>query len=327
MGTLIAVVAVVLGVVYQRYGLTMFLGYDRFDLHYSAPQWKEILTNKTILLIGGPHRGGTTLLWEAITKHPDISSFGNSFETGRDHSEGILMQDVYPDLGVGTENLMKHQRRGTNIPEGVGRYALANEPKVHFIESNERVTTTNFAKLLNRFGTFWDLNKTVLVEKSPPTAVMSRFLEALYNVPVEGVNEGPTTKFLFITRHPLGNVYAQQAFLGVGAVSLNKLMDNYIAMHQYMVADMKRLRNEPKLIKLEDFVLAPRETLSEIYQWLGVDDSTPIALDDLSIQSDPNGKYKSIVDCSEAFQNALRTKYQPEIDAMGLGYNVLDWCN
>jgi hypothetical protein len=272
------VLAVVVGYVYNRYGRTMFMGYQSYDLHHSAIEWKHRLNGTTILLIGGPHRGGTSILWEALSRHPDISGFGNSFATGRDHSEGILMQNVYPDLGVGTETVLKHQRRGTDLPQGVGRYALAKEDMVHLVETNRRVTEQNFAKLLNRFGPYWNLSKPVLVEKSPPTAVMSRFLQALYNIPVAGAVDtdnqelvvGPTTKFLFITRHPLANVYAQQSFLGKNTVPLAILLDNYMQMHRYMLADMKLLRNDPKLIQLEDLARTPRETLAELHRWLGL---------------------------------------------------------
>jgi Sulfotransferase family len=328
-GTFFAVVAVVLGLVYRRYGITIFVGYESFDLRHSAKEWKRLLEGKTILLIGGPHRGGTSILWEALSRHPDISGFGSSFETGRDHSEGILMQNVYPDLGVGTEGLMTHHRRGQNMPQGVGRYALANETHVHLIETNRRVTEKNFAKLLNRFGPYWDLSKPVLMEKSPPTAVMSRFLQALYNVPVDGAETtGPSTKFLFITRHPLANVYAQQAFLGTVTVSVTTLMENYIQMHKYMLADMLKLRNEPKLIKLEEFAQSPKEALAGLHQWLGLRDASAESMNGgLKIQSDPNAKYKGSVDCSETFQQIVKTKYQPELDAMGLDYNILEWCN
>jgi hypothetical protein len=319
----------------------MFMGYQSYDLHHSAIEWKQRLNGTTILLIGGPHRGGTSILWETLSRHPDISGFGNSFATGRDHSEGILMQNVYPDLGVGTETVLKHQRRGTDLPQGVGRYALAKEDMVHLVETNRRVTERNFAKLLNRFGPYWNLTKPVLVEKSPPTAVMSRFLQALYNIPVAGAVDkddqelvvGPTTKFLFITRHPLANAYAQQAFLGKNTVPLAILLDNYMQMHRYMLADMKMLKNDPKLIKLEDLARTPRETLAELHQWLGLPDAAAESLEDGlgKIVSDPNAKYRGIAqyDCrsSDAFRRALEQKYQPQLDTMGLDYNLLDWCN
>lgn len=60
------------------------------ELAYSAEEWTEILEggNKTIVLMGGPHRGGTTLLWSIVREHPDISHFGDQKQSGIDHSEG-----------------------------------------------------------------------------------------------------------------------------------------------------------------------------------------------------------------------------------------------
>ena len=58
---------------------------------------------------------------------------------------------------------------------GLGRYALGPERKVHWTEKQPKheITEFNTARLLNRFGGYWDISKKVLLEKSPPNAVLS----------------------------------------------------------------------------------------------------------------------------------------------------------
>jgi len=52
----------------------------------------------------------------------------------------------------------------------------------HWTQENKEVTPDNMKALLNRFGGFWNMSKPVLLEKSPPNAILSRYLQALYNV-------------------------------------------------------------------------------------------------------------------------------------------------
>ena len=83
-------------------------------LRHSTQEWNNIFENKTLLILGGHHRGGTTLLWEMLKIHPEVSSFGTTFETGSDFSEGVFLQDVLPLFGIGSEELTKHNREDSN---------------------------------------------------------------------------------------------------------------------------------------------------------------------------------------------------------------------
>ena len=79
---------------YQKYGMDLFMGHGMRDYKWSPHQWREFLDReeKTVLIVGGPHRSGTTIIWKGISQHPDIAGFGDRFETGADYSEGVLMQ-------------------------------------------------------------------------------------------------------------------------------------------------------------------------------------------------------------------------------------------
>jgi len=352
--------------VYNRYGKRMFFPRDYFDMDWTPEQWRTHLDSdeRKVLLIGGPHRSGTTILWDAITKHPELSGFGSTFDTGVDYSEGILFQDVYPRFGIGLESQIWKQK--SNEMKGVGKYALAEEGSVHWTPENhgEDVTPENFANLMNRFGPYWDnLNATVLVEKSPPNAVMSLFLESLYNVPISSSEEmkhqtianddefgdlktnrsrakgssRSVTKHLFITRHPIANVHAHDAFLH-GIVEFKFLFENYVKLHEYMFEDIKRLENEAKVVKLEDFAANPLKTLKSIYKWLEVDDSDAIVeeiinkLLDKKIGSRPNDKYLSIW-CDRTDEEFDDLKLQLELlqkridNLKYLDYDMVSWCD
>merc|ERR1719296_4700 len=111
------------------------------------------------------------------------------------------------------------------------------------------------ARVLNRFGSHWNLSKSVWMEKSPPNAVISRFLETLYNLPLDNdtdtiasssssSNYNNCTKFLFITRHPLANALATDRMLGEGVVDFDTILQNYFRIQDYVRQDSARLRNK-----------------------------------------------------------------------------------
>ena len=74
------------------------LGWDVLRDAESKELWIDDVTvdamiaNHTFLHVGGPHSGGTTVLWHALRTHPAISGFGD--KTGADLSEGIFLQRV-----------------------------------------------------------------------------------------------------------------------------------------------------------------------------------------------------------------------------------------
>ena len=362
LGGFFALVFSVIGLVYRKYGITMFVDRSYFDLNRNASEWRSLLDGggvggaseeaaKTVLLIGGPHRGGTTIVWRAICAHPDISGLGTTFETGGDYSEGILIQDVYSTFGVGMEKVMKSNPGWQKEMRGLGKYALGDEEKVHLTEKDGMVTPSNLARIMNRFGYYWDLSKPVLVEKSPPTAVMSRFLQALYNVDGDGEREKKkrksVTKFLFVTRHPVANAYAHQRILGgTNVVPLDTLYRNYVSLHRYMKTDLPRLDNDPRILRLEDFASDPASELTSLYRWLGVDHSADtvrrvLRSDGLGgrIRPDPNARYHDMWcgggsgpprsgEKKKAGRDEVQTaeRYQKDVDELGLGYDIIGWC-
>ena len=149
-------------------------------------------------------------------------------------------------------------------------------------------------------------------------------------------------KFLFVTRHPAANALAHNRMVGYGShLTLDKLMRNYLQVHQYWQTDVPHLRNKPMEVRLEDFVAEPADHLAKIYDWLGVDASPAtvrLVLDERlgeTIRKDVNGKYrgrwcddKSIGgEVDEVRRNAINARYGQAIRELGLGYDLEAWCD
>jgi len=212
------------------------------------------------------------------------------------------------------------------------------------------------SRLLNRFAPYWDQNKKyplknglqqaqVWVEKSPQNAVLSLFLEGVYNMPISSHGTWiqnhtfpPThsvTKFLFVTRHPIANAYAHDSFMKdyMGFfLPFETYLKNYIQLHRYMKMDSTQLHSEFMFVKLEDFALHPEEEMKKIFSFLGlttdINEITRQILSSLSIEANPNRKYRDMW-CSDGIKEhfALIKKYNKDILDLSLGYDLTSWCS
>ena len=249
---------------------------------------------------------------------------------------------------------------------GLGQYALLPEHKVHLTKQNHQGKLddpTSLSKLLNRFGPFWDTHEKyggkdglqkaqVWVEKSPQNIVLSTFLEGIYNMPVTENEDGTVssnnddttqqrntknntvTKFIFMTRHPIANVLATDRFIQDamgGKRDFEVMLRNYIQMHKYARQDQTNLQSPYLWVKLEDFTTNPMKIMNEIYTFLNVGNDHDLVQSILqsvgTIQSDPNEKYmkKWCLKDRELYKDLI-PKYNEEIKALGLGYDLTNVC-
>ena len=114
--------------------------------------------SRRLVFVAGLHRSGTTPLARLLAAHPEISGFDG---TGVKEDEGQHLQDVYPSA----------RRYG-----GAGRFAL--DPRSHLTEESPLATPENATRLARQWSQHWDLDRRLLLEKSPPNLVMTRFLQA-----------------------------------------------------------------------------------------------------------------------------------------------------
>mmetsp|Transcript_1602 Transcript_1602/g.2309 ORF Transcript_1602/g.2309 Transcript_1602/m.2309 type:complete len:213 (+) Transcript_1602:610-1248(+) len=198
------------------------------------------------------------------------------------------------------------------------------------------------------------MSKPVLLEKSPPNAIISRFLQALINLNVqphvspaaiakgglssvlrkgegggrsmrESVSKGnDVVRFLFITRHPLANALAHRAWPFCRQMPLDRIVANWVKVNEYMLQDMDHLRHV-KLIKMEDFQRDPDRYLRDVYEWIGLDPDR--ANRTTLVHQNTNQKYK------KTYCKWLRKNHDKhaQLEAVfgdrirSVGYDIREW--
>lgn len=192
------------------------------------------LENHRFVFICGLHRSGTSLLHRCLRDHPVISGFTNTRAT---EDEGQHLQSVYPpDYEFGPVN-----RFGFN-------------PAAHLDECSPLATSGNAEKLFTEWSQYWDLSKPVLVEKSPPNLLRTRFLQELF----------PTSHFVVITRHPLASAFATMKW---NPERIDRLLEHWLVCHERFALDSPYLQNVYTL-QYEDFVARPEEQLNKLFAFL-----------------------------------------------------------
>lgn len=195
-----------------------------------------------LVFVGGLHRSGTTPLARTLAAHPQVSGFTG---TGAREDEGQHLQTVYPrvrDYG------------------GAGQFAFT--PAAHLTEDSPLVTPDAGQRLLDAWRPHWDLSRPVLVEKSPPNLLMTRFLQALF----------PDAYFVMVVRHPVVVTLSTRKW--ARKMRLRRLAEHWFTAHDLFTADASAVRNL-RVVKYEDLVGRPVETLAGIGEFLGLDGPIP----------------------------------------------------
>jgi hypothetical protein len=203
--------------------------------------------------IGGLHRSGTSVIFRSLREHPLISGFGN---TGAPEDEGQHLQSVY---------------RPATAYGGPGKFGF--DPDAHLTDASSLITNDNRLRLLAEWKRHWDLEKTVLLEKSPPNLIRARFLQALF----------PNSYFVIVIRHPIAVSYATQKWTNT---SLTELIEHWLVCHEKFEQDRQYIRRL-LVLKYEDFVEKPQAVLEMIYSFLEL----PNCSNPIEVRSDVNEEY------------------------------------
>ncbi len=172
-----------------------------------APHTMRRVDDHRFVFLAGLHRSGTTLLARLLAAHPDVSGFSG---TGVDADEGQHLQTVYP---------------AAKVWGGPGRFGFA--PEAHFTE--EQATEEKARKLYEEWAPHWDLARPLLLEKSPPNLLKTRFLQALF----------PGSSFVVVVRHPIPVSIATAKWRRTRR--LGRLFEHWLRCHEIFEADSREL--------------------------------------------------------------------------------------
>jgi hypothetical protein len=194
------------------------------------------------VFVTGLHRSGTSLLARLIASSPRVSAFA---DTGVPEDEGQLLQGVYPP---------------GHADGGPGRFGFA--ARQHLTEASPLVSEASRQTLLREWSAHWDMERPVLLEKSPPHLLKTRFLQALF----------PDSSFVVVTRHPIAVACATQKW---SATRPDQLIRHWVRCHRLFAADRPHL-HRVHVLRYEDLVRDPDGELGAVFGFL---DLEPVAAD------------------------------------------------
>ena len=222
-----------------------------------------------LVFVGGLHRSGTTPLTRCLASHRQVSGFAGTAAT---EDEGQHLQTVYPPAS----------RYG-----GPGRFALA--PAAHLTEQSPLAVPPSASRLMEQWRPHWDLDRPVLMEKSPPNLLMTRFLQALF----------PDARFVMVVRHPVVVTLSTRKW--ARTAPLGRLTEHWFRAHDLFTADAARIRNL-HVLKYEELVARPEETLARLGDFLGLDGPVPPDL----VQGHRSSAYEQLWRSWETSRQPLR---------------------
>ncbi|MDX6480743.1 MAG: hypothetical protein QOG85_1253 [Gaiellaceae bacterium] len=192
------------------------------------------------VFLAGLHRSGTTLLARLLAAHPEVSGFSG---TDVDADEGQHLQTVYP---------------AAKVWGGPGRFGFA--PEAHFTE--EQASEEKARQLFDEWSPHWDLSRPVLLEKSPPNLLKTRFLQALF----------PGSRFVVIVRHPIPASIPTARWRGTRRYDL--LFKHWLHCHALFEADRDRLEHV-HVLTYEQLAREPEATLRGVFEFLELEPIGP----------------------------------------------------
>jgi hypothetical protein len=212
------------------------------------------LERHQFVFVAGLHRSGTTLLARLIAAHPEISGFSG---TGAPADEGQHLQSVYPsDHEYGRP----------------GRFGFA--PEMHLTESSPLVSDESAQALFAEWSPHWDLSRPLLLEKSPPNLIKTRFLQALF----------PGSAFVVLIRHPIPVSIPTAKWRGTRRY--DRMFEHWLRCHALFQADREHL-DRVHVLTYEQLVRDPATELRRVFEFLGIEPALPSE----SVDTEANAKY------------------------------------
>lgn len=243
--------------------------------------------------------------------------------TGVPKDEGQHLQDVY---------------RPAEAFGGPGFFGFDCDS--HLDESSELADKKSARRLFTQWSEYWDLTKPVLVEKSPPNLVRTRFLQSLF----------PKVRFIVMIRHPIAVSYATRKWTNLVRYLACKvdssfsnpnilqrilskviflrepicmLLSHWLVCHEKLIGDIKNVENI-MVLKYERLTNNPSSTLQEVWDFIGLKSSET----QREIKSKVNERYfkkwKKMVDWSigKRYYKYIISKYEKRVNNFGYSLKV-----
>jgi hypothetical protein len=245
----------------------------------------------TLVFVAGLHRSGTTLLARCLAAHPEIAGLSG---TGMPEDEGQHLQDVVPTA---------------RALGGPGRFAL--RPEAHLTETSPLATESSRERLLRAWAPYWDGGRPILLEKSPPNLVRTRFLQAVF----------PEAAFITVIRHPVAVSLATRKWCHR---PLPRLLRHWLAAHRTFRGDLPSLRRS-LCVSFEELVRRPEATLAEVCAFLGVPPQASAA----GVRPGANVRYferwkRALSGPLAPYARWVAHRFEPEVRAYGYSLHDLE---
>ena len=243
-----------------------------------------------LVFICGLHRSGTSILHKTLSGSKFFSGF---HDTGIFEDEGQHLQSVYPpDMDFG----------------GPGKFAFNENSRLN--ENSELINAENREKLLKEWGKYWDEQKPIWIEKSPPNLIRMRFLQEMF----------PEAYFITISRHPIAVSLATKKW---SKTPIDNLIKHWVTAHEIYLEDRKKIKKE-LYFSYEEMVQYPERVMKEVENFLKTDISF------VNNFKNFNGKYYDIWNEDKIWQFLKRHNKKKSIelyenDVNKLGYSLVDF--
>ncbi len=219
-----------------------------------------------------------------------VSTFSN---TGVPEDEGQHLQSVF--------KAAKHFG-------GAGKFAFDTGARLD--ENSPLISPENKEKLLGEWREYWEEDKPVWLEKSPPNIIRMRFLQKLF----------PEAYFVTIVRHPIAVSMATQKW---SQTSLGELIRHWIVAHDIYKTDRPEIRNEI-FFSYEQMVRSPQSIIKALESFLDIQ----IAYgDDLVNHNEKYLQEWTQVEAWRWLKNRERRNSEKKYEASvnGFGYSLVDF--
>lgn len=211
----------------------------------SDPGLEAPIAGSRLVFVGGLHRSGTSALARVLSEHPAISGLSG---TGVKENEGQHLQSVYPPA---------------RAHGGPGRFAASSE--AHLTESSPLISERNALELSRAWAPYWDMSRSLLVEKSPPNLIRGRFLQEMF----------PGSCLVVVVRHPVVVALSTAKWRRFTSrrwwryTTLHAMVRHWFQAYGRLREDASHL-SRLHVVRYEELLADPLAELARLQQFLGL---------------------------------------------------------